>query len=245
MRRLIAAVLASTMLVAPASGQLATISPSELIQLGKAEIQSLKAYALQANQYISEAQSAASLATQVASTVAHPNLGSVAGLMSQVGIENPTGVDPYMMQSLLSGYSGAGIQGLLGKASLLGAMVNTSHENDAVYNCADRSFACVQSQQQGWGNAGLKGVSGRIYQELAAHIPILQGLRARALASTTPAERENVLLQLETERNWAQNAGLTLQSAVATAEAQDRVAHQQRGQKLMQDADALIAAARN
>ncbi len=247
MRRFLAAVLASTMLVAPARGQLATIDVANLTQQIKGYLAELRSYATQLQQLQTEVNSYTQLATTAASLIQHPNLGQAQAMLGAVGVDSSLPISPYAVQALIGGYGGGNsIAGLVGKVGLLGSLVNTSYSQDSLGNtCTDDSFSCRQQQQIAWSNAGTKGILGKLYTDLNNHIPVIAGLRAQLAASTDPAQRENIIATLNSEQTWTQNATGQANLVLGMAEAQTRVAGAQRSEKMRMDADALIAAARN
>lgn len=215
-------------------------------EIGQARqlFQELKSYGVQLQQLQHEISSAVSLATTAASLIQHPSLGAVMGLANMVGIDNPLPINPYAVQGMLSGYGGMNsMSGLVGKFSGLGSLVTTSYNTDSVYNCTTGSFACQSLQQRAASNAGLKGISSQIYGELAAHIPVLQGLRTEAAAATDPAQRENIMVQVQLENAWVNNSSQQLQGVIAMASAQESVQRTREEEHLSQSIAAVVAAA--
>ena len=92
-------------------------------------------------------------------------------------------------------------------------------------------------------NAGIKGLTGQIYQQLAQHIPVLQSLRAQLGTASTPAQREHIMAQLAIENTWAQNAQGQLQTVTALAGAQQRVDANRENEHLAESIDTVLAAA--
>ena len=227
-----------------AHAQIPVTDGGNLIAQAKNLLQELKSYATQLQQLSQQIQQVTWLAQTAASLIQNPNLGAVMQLMNMVGLENPLPVSPYAVQALISGYGGMNsISGIVGKLNSLGSLVTTSYQTDRVYTCNDNSFACQQQRRLAYGDAGLKGVTGEVYSQLAQRIPILKGLREQLSLATTPAQRENVMAQVAIENAWAQNAQGQLQTVVALAGAQQRVDANRENEHLTESIDAVLAAA--
>ena len=152
------------------------------------------------------------------SFIQDPNLGTAMALMNMVGIDNPLPINPYAVQSLVSGYGGMNsLSGLTGKLSSLNGLVTGSYSADSVYTCTDGSYACARQQQVASSNAGIKGLTSQIYQQLTEHIPVLQSLRTELDTASDPAQREHIMAQLAIENTWTANAQGQLQTVMALA----------------------------
>ena len=247
MKKLLLSMSIGTMLaVSPAQAQLAVIDNSNLIAQAKNLLQELKSYATQLQQLEQEIQQVTWLATTAQSMIQNPNLGSVMALMGQLGLTNDLPINPNAVMGLISGYGGissGNLGALTGALSSLNGLVNTSWTTDHVYTCTTNTFACQQQQQLASSTAGLKGTMGTLYQDLANHIQILQGLRASAGTATDPAQRENILEQVALENAWAQNTGNQLQASVGMFTAQRQANVDRENEHLTQDIEAVIAAA--
>ena len=167
-------------------------------------------------------------------------------LMGQLGLTNDLPINPNAVMGLISGYGGissGNLSAVTGALSSLNGLVNTSWTTDHVYTCTTNTFACQQQQQLASSTAGLKGTMGTLYQDLANHIQILQGLRTNAGTATDPAQRENILEQVALENAWAQNTGNQLQASVGMFMAQRQANADRENEHLTQDIEAVIAAA--
>ncbi len=165
-------------------------------------------------------------------------------LMNMVGIENPLPINPYAVQSLVSGYGGMNsVSGLTGKLNSLNGLVTDSYSADRVYACDDGSYACARQQQVATSNAGIKGLTSQIYQQLTEHIPVLQSLRTQLGTASDPAQREHIMAQLAIENTWTANAQGQLQTVTALASAQENVLRAQDSERVNQSIDRLLASA--
>ena len=227
-----------------ALAQLPVTDGGNLVAQAKNLLQELKSYATELEQLSQQVQQVTWLAQTAASLIQNPNLGAAMQLMNMVGLENPLPVSPYAVQGLISGYGGMNsIGGIVGKLNSLGSLVTTSYQTDRVYTCNDNSFACQQQRRLAYSDAGLKGITGDVYSQLAQRIPILQGLREQLSLATTPAQRENVMAQVAIENAWAQNAQGQLQTVTALAGAQQRVDANRENEHLTESIDTVLAAA--
>lgn len=239
------AALAVALIFHPAVSRadLPVIDSASLIGQAKSLFQDLKGYAVQLQQLQHEISSDINLAMTAASLIQNPNLGAVMGLMNMVGIENPLPINPYAVQGLVSGYGGgAGIGSLVGRLNGLGGLVTTSYSTDHIYSCTDQSFSCQTLTQRGYSNAGAKGLLSKLSQDMAAHVPVLQGLRQQLGLSTDPAQRENIMAQVAIENAWAQKAQGDVQMVLAMATQQRAVEETRQDEHLTQSINSFLAA---
>ena len=175
MRKALAGISILALLAGPAQAQVLTFDAENAIANAKSLLQELKGYATQLQQLQQEIQQVTWLTTTADSLIQHPNLGAVMQLMNMLGLSSDLPINPYAIQGLVSGYGGTGsINSLVGRLGGLGSLVNTSYQTDSLYRCTTDSFGCQQQQQIAAGNAGVKGIAGQIYSDLAAHVPVLQ-----------------------------------------------------------------------
>ena len=174
----------------------------------------------------------------------NPNLGSVMGLLNALGLQNDLPLNPFAVQSLLSGYGGmGGLNGVLGQLSSLGNLVNGSFNTDHLFDCTDNSFACQQAKARAAANAGYKGIASQLYTDLANHMTSLTGLRTTLLGASDPKTVADATAQIALEHTWVSNTAAQLQAVTAIAQAQQRVNEQQADEKLSADFAAFIQAA--
>lgn len=228
----------------PASAQLPVTDGGNLIAQAKSLLQEVRSYGVMLQQLQQEVQAVMWVGQTAQSLIQNPNLGTAMSLMNMVGIENPLPINPYAVQNLVSGYGGMGSVGAwTGKMNSLNGLITESYSNDRIYGCNDNSYSCSRQQQLAASNAGIKGLTGRIYQQLTEHIPVLQSLRAQLDTASDPAQREHIMAQVAIENAWAQNAQGQLQTVVALANVQENVQRAQDGERLNQSIDRMLASA--
>ena len=159
-------------------------------------------------------------------------------MLGQVGIDNPLPVSPYAIQTLLNGQGG--ISGTLGA---LGTLSNSSFSTNHVYSPGDGSWASQQLNANGNGIAGAQGAAMQIFQQVSTHYPVIQALRERLLAATTPKDVADAQAQISAEQAWEQNATAQLQSVALLNAAQAQSNQQRQNEKLDQDIDAVLQGA--
>lgn len=226
--------------VGRAFGQVPVTDAAANFSLVKELVQSAKAYAVQGQQLLTEAQSAAQLAQTYYSFVQNPSLGAAMGIMGSTGLSNDLPINPYSLMGLTSGYS-MSLTGLAGKLSSLNSLANSSYGQSHVYDCTDNSWSCTQQKQRGYGLAGASGIAQAAYQNLRDHMPVVQALRDRAATATTPAERENVAVALQSEQAWHSNMMAQLDAAQMQAKVDEGSLVQKANEKMSQDLDATIS----
>jgi hypothetical protein len=246
MRTLLTGVSLAAMIAvgSPAHAQIPVTDGANLVAQAKNLLQELKSYATQLQQLQQQVQSVMWAEQTAQSFIQNPNLGSAMALMNMVGIDNPLPINPYSVQSLVSGYGGMNsLSGLTGKLGALNGLVTNSYSSDQIYSCTDGSYACARQQQVAYSNAGIKGLTSQIYQQLAEHIPVLQSLRTQLGTAPDPAQREQILAQLAIENTWTANAQGQLQTVMALASTQDNVLRAQDSERVNQSIDRLLASA--
>jgi hypothetical protein len=198
-----------------------------------------KSYALQANQYVTEAQQLAQMVEQYNAFVQNPSLGAALGLMGQTGLGNDLPINPASLMGLTSGYS-MSLSNLSGKLAVLGSLSNASYNQNHIYTCTDQSWTCQQQQQRGYGLAGSSGIAQSAYQDLRNHMPVVQALRDQAATATTPAQRENVALALQSETAWNNNLAAQISAAEMQAKSDEASLAQQDNEKISQSLQQTI-----
>jgi hypothetical protein len=224
----------------PAQAQIAVDSLTADFNAVKDLAGQAKAFALQAQQYVTEAQQLAQLVNTFNAFVQNPNLGAALGLMNATGLGNDLPINPASLMSLTSGYS-MSLANLGAKLSVLSSLSNASYNQNHVYTCTDQSWACQQQQQRGYGLAGSAGIAQAAYQDLQNHIPVIQALREQAATAQTPAQRENVALALQSETAWNNNLAAQIQAAQMQAQSDQGSLAQQDHEKTSQSIAATIA----
>lgn len=239
MRRtiIIAGLLRATLSVAHAQVEVDSVTAD--INAVQSFGQEVKGYALQAQQYVTEAQQLAQLVATFNAFVQNPNLGTALGLMGQTGLSNDLPINPAGLMGLTSGYS-MSLSNLGAKLSALSSLSNASYTQNHVYTCTDQSWACQQQQQRGYGLAGSSGIAQSAYQDLRNHMPVIQALRDQAATATTPAQRENVALALQSETAWNNNLAAQINAAEMQAKSDEGSLSQQDNEKISESLQTTI-----
>ena len=191
--------------------------------------QMLMDYARQGQQLAQEAQMVATEVQTLQSFVHNPSLGAAMGLMGQVGIQNPLPVNPYAVQSLLSGQGG--ISGTLGSLSSLS---NGSFSSNRIYTPNDGSFGSTEMNARANGTAGAQGIGMSIMQQLSNHIPVMQALRTQLASATTPKDVQDAQAALASEQLWAENTNGQIQAASLMYAAQKDANEERQNERLDQ-----------
>jgi hypothetical protein len=227
-----------------ASADLPVIDVSSLVAQAKGLFQELKSYTVELQQLQTQLQEVQWLASLATNMIHNPNLGSVMQLANMLGIQPNLPVNPYALQSLVSGYGGINnVNALVGKLSGLGGLVNGSYNTDHIYSCTDNSFTCQQQQATATSDAGVNGVAMQIYTDLTNHVQVLQGLRTQLATSTNAKDTADIQAQIQIEQTWVNNSQGQLQATALLASTQRAVNEEQANEKLNSDIDAVLAAA--
>jgi hypothetical protein len=241
MRSKLAVAVCVICLCGPTQAQIAVDSLTADFNAVKDLAGQAKQYALSAQQYVTEAQQLLTLVQTFNAFVQNPNLGAALGLMNATGLGNDLPINPQSLMALTSGYS-MSLANLGAKLSVLSSLSNAAYNQNHVYTCTDQSWACQQQQQRGYGIAGSAGIAQAAYQDLQNHLPVIQALRDQASTATTPAQRENVALALQSETVWNNNLSAQIQAAAMQAKSDEASLAQQDNEKVSQSVDATIAA---
>lgn len=232
--------------LAPARAQIPVTDAANLGQQLLHYGQMLKDYAQQGLQYArqgqqleQEIQSTLTLEQQLQAFVQNPNLGSAMGLMSMAGLQNPLPVNPYAVQSLLSGQGG--ISGALGQLS---SLTTGSYNANSYYNSNNGTWSGQEAANRANGIAGAQGIGMVSLQQIAAHIPILQDLRTRLATATTPKEVQDAQAALATEQAWASETGSQIQASALMYAAQRDANNERENEQLNKSIDDNLAQAK-
>ena len=237
MRRvLMAATIIAGFWSGSAMSQVPVTDAGSLFQQIRSYVQELKSYGSQLQQLQQEIQTAESTFQTLNSLVQNPSLGGAMGLMNRAGLGSALPLNPYSVQSLVSGSSG-----LSGRLGALSGLTNSSFNSNLIYSCTDNSWACEQQKRNAVALAGHQGIGMASIQSLADHVPVLQALRDRLATSNTPAERENAIAALQTESAWAQQEGNRLMAANILISSQKDIRDQQANEKLSKDLESSMA----
>jgi type IV secretion system protein VirB5 len=241
MRTLLCSAAMVGLLVASAHAQVPVTDTASLVQEVKSYVQDIKGYALQGQQYLTQAQQLSQQVQTYYAFVQNPSLGAAMGVMGQTGLGNSLPINPSGLIGLTSGYS-MSLSGLSGKLAQLSSLSNASYDQNHIYTCTDQSWSCTQQKQRGYGLAGTSGLAQSAYQNLRDHMPVVQALRDRAETATTPAEREQVSMALQSEQSWHDNLMGQVEAAKMQADTDTQNLVQQDHERLTRDIDATIAA---
>ena len=123
--------------------------------------------------------------TSIYNSLSHvTDLGSAVGALGVLGINNPLPVNPWAVQSLLSG-NNAGLSGI--GASISG-LANRSWGANHYYTPTDGSLASQLLVERANGQAGYQGIAGGLYESIAQRMPLLKDLHDRLLTSADVKE---------------------------------------------------------
>lgn len=234
-RRLMAMTMMAGLWTGSASAQVAVQDNASLFQQLKSYASDLKQYAVALQQLQQQVQTAQSTFQTVQGLIQNPSLGSAMALAGRAGLTSSLPLNPYSVQSLVSGSGG-----MSGRFGALSGLMNSSFNSNSVYSCTDNSWACQQQKQNAMALAGQQGIGMASIQNLADHQPILQSIRDRLATSNTPAERENAMAALQTESAWAQQEGNRLMAANILISSQRDIRDQQANEKLSKDMQATL-----
>lgn len=222
-----------------AQAQISVDSLTADFNAAKSLIQGTQQYVLQTQQYLTQAQQLATEVQQYAAFVQNPTLGAAAGILQTTGLGNDLPINPTSLMGLTSGYS-MSLNNLAGKLAVLSTLSNASYNQNHVYSCTDQSWACQQEQQRGYGIAGSSGIAQSAYMDLRNHMPVVQALRDQAATATTPAQRENIALALQSETTWNNNLSAQIQAAEMQAKSDQESLAQQDSEQTSQSVQTTI-----
>jgi len=205
----------------PAPAVIPVLSEVEAAIASNQLVQAVKGYVLETKQYITELEELARVEAMLQGMIQHPSLGAAQAMMGMLGVGNPLGSlsSVYSVMSLTSGYYG-GVNSIAGKLGQLGGIMSGIGNANSVYRCTDDTDACRIQNQRANANAGYQGILGKLYTDLSNHYDVLRGLRDRQSTATDPAERENLMIALNSEQAWATSALGQMQAASALYQAQ-------------------------
>jgi hypothetical protein len=223
--------------------QVPVIDGASLLSQAKALLQDVKAYALQAQQYLTELQQLEQQVQLVMNFVHDPSLGAAMGLMNTAGLGNDLPFNPAALQGLANGYS-LSLNGLAGRLSLLSSLANSSYGTNHLYSPNDGSASSNALNARGVALSGMQGAALTAYADLRNHLPIIQALRDRLNGASNMKDVADAAAALQAESTWTQN----LQAEVAAADMQIRlqsdVEMQRDQERIARDIDAFADQAR-
>lgn len=237
------AVIAGAIVLASAScgnAQVVVDSPVANFNAVKSLYQDVKSYALQGQQALMQAQMVAQEVQTYQSFVQNPSLGSAMGIINQAGLGNDLPVNPYAVMSLMSG-SSKSLSGISSQLSALKGLVNESYFQNHIHDCTNQSWACEQQKQNAYALAGRGGAAAAVYKNIRDHMPVLQALRDRAATATTPAERNNIEIQLQAETAWHNSQIAQFNAIQGLGETNQLTLVQRDNEKASRDLEAVVS----
>lgn len=184
-------------------------------------VQAVKGYVLETKQYITELEELARVEAMLQGMIQHPSLGAAQAAMGALGISNPLGGIPsaYTMLSMVGGLH-SGIGSISGRLGQLGGLLNGIGGINGGPPCQDDTYGCQILQRRYNAATGYQSVLGKLYGDLSDHFEVLRGLRDRQSTATDPAERENLILAVQSEQAWSTAALGQMEAASAMYRAQ-------------------------
>ena len=214
----------------PARAQIAVVDPLNIAATLKTYYQQVQSYLTQVQQLAQQIQTAANTANMLNSFVQNPSLGSALGVLNAAGVASPLPVNPYALQGLLSGQGG--VTGALGN---LGALTSGMVGSNQLYPPNTGTYAGQSMATNAGSIAGAQATAMTVYQQMAQHFGVLTALRQQAAQATTPAARDAIMEQLQTEVAWGTFASGQLQSSYILIAAQQAVNTERDNEKLTND----------
>src|ERR1700722_2510381 len=219
--------------ICPVHAQVATFDAANAVANAKSFLQDLKGYAQQLQsyeqdlrayvQYVQTAQQALTIAQGIVHDPtnfgAYLSLGNLAG----VNLQSSMPIDPYSLMALTSGYSGAGINGFMGKLNNLTNLVHTNAGVNAVNTCTANTFACQMQTQRQYAAAGQQAAAQQAVQDMNNHLTALTALKARCLSSPDAKDSSDCGNQIQVETAAIQADTAQLQAVQSMAAAQQTV----------------------
>lgn len=216
--------------LAPARADLPVIDGASIAQLVK-QVQ-------QAAQQLQLLQQQVQQVMAIYNAVSHvTDLGSAVSALGMLGIQNPLPVNPYAVQSLLSGRGS--VAGMTGS---IGSLFNSNWDASHVYTPTGTSFEASLTQQGAISIAGIQGLSGQLYQSMAQRLPLLQELQDRLNGAKDPKDVMDLQARLAAEQAYIQAQGVQAQTLAMMQAAAYRGQQQERDEQRQKDIDAVLAA---
>jgi len=230
MKRLLFTTVLTAALWLPAHAQVATFDAANAVSNAKSFLQDLKGYAQQLQsyeqdlrayvQYVQTAQQALVIANGLVHNPtnfgAYLTLGSLAG----VNLQSSLPLNPYSLMALTSGYSGAGINGFMGKLNNMTNLVNTNAGGNAINTCSNNTYACQLQTSRQYAAAGQQAAAQQVAQDMQNHLTALTALKARCLTSPDAKDSADCGNQIQIETAAIQTDTAQLQAVQAMSAAQ-------------------------
>jgi type IV secretion system protein VirB5 len=236
---LIAAIVITGLMPAPAHALIVVEDPASILQQVKAYYQDIKSYALAAQSLTTQVQQLATEIEQFNAFVHDPTLGAAMAIMNQAGLGNSLPGNPYALQSLTSGYGG-----LMGKLGALGNLTNGTYAQNHVYSPTDNGFASQQLIANGNAIAGTQGAAQAVYADMRSHMPVLQALRDRLATARTPKDVADAQAEVDVETAWIHSTNAQLAALQINYSAQRDAQVQRENEAMDQGIDDFLAQAK-
>jgi type IV secretion system protein VirB5 len=215
--------------LASARADVPVIDGASLVQLLK-EVQ-------QAAQEIQLLQQQLQQVMTIYNAISHvTDLGTAVSALDMLGIQNPLPVNPYSVQSLLSGRSG-----ITGMSGSIGTLFNSNWTANHVYTPTGSSFEANLIQRGATSIAGIQGVSGQLYQSMAQRLPLMQQLQDRLAATKDPKDVMDLQARLAAEQSYIQAQGVQAQTLAMMQVAAYQDQQQERDEQRQANIDAVLA----
>jgi type IV secretion system protein VirB5 len=230
MRRVLVIGTCALLVGAPARADVPVIDFASLAQLLR-EVQ-------QAAQQIQLLQQQVQQLMTIYSAIAHvTNLGSAVSALDMVGIQNPLPVNPYAVQSLLSGQGS-----VAGMSGSIGTLFNSNWTAQHIYTPTGPGLEATLIQRGATSIAGIQGLSGQLYQSMAQRLPLLQQLQDRLATAQDPKDVMDLQARLAAEQSYIQAQGVQAQTLAMMQVAAYQDQDQQRDEQRQANIDAVLAA---
>jgi type IV secretion system protein VirB5 len=216
--------------LAPARADLPVIDGASIAQLAK-QVE-------QAAQQIQLLQQQVQQIMSIYNAVSHiTDLGSAVSALGLLGIQNPLPVNPYAVQSLLSGHGS--VEGMTGS---IGSLFNSNWETSHIYTPNGTSFEASLIQQSATSIAGIQSLSGQLYQSMAQRLPLLQALQNRLTDAKDPKDVMDLQARLAAEQSYIQAQSVQAQTLAMMQVAAEQARQQARDEQRQKEIDAVLAA---
>ncbi len=230
MKRLLLIGAGALLPLAPAQAQVPVIDGASVTQLVK-QVQ-------QAAQELQLLQQQVQQVMSIYNAVSHvTDLGSAVSALGLLGIQNPLPVNPYAVQSLLSGRGS--IEGMSGS---IGSLFNSNWGTAHVYTPTGTSYEANLMERGATSIAGIQGLSGQLYQSMAQRLPLLQELQGRINGARDPKDVMDLQARLSAEQSYIQAQGVQAQTLAMMQVAAYQDQQQERDEQRQKDIDAVLAA---
>jgi type IV secretion system protein VirB5 len=217
------------------------IGPSARAQIPVTDAGAITQLVNQVRQGVQEVQYLQQQVQQVMAVynaIAHAtDLGTAVGALGMLGIQNPLPVNPYAVQSLLSGRGS-----IAGMSGTIGGLFNTNFAANHIYTPTGDSYEATLLQRRATSIAGIEGLSGQLYQSMAQRLPLLAELQDRLTTATDPKDVQDLTARLAAEQSYIQSQHAQAQTLAIMQIAALQDLQQEREEQRHKDIDAVLDA---